>query len=199
MRSKVLGSSLAVLTVLAASALAQPPAGGGGRGRAPAPPAMRLMSSSFADGSVIPDKYTQAAGPNAVSPELTWTNVPMGTVTFALLLHDPDVAINKKLEDVTHWIAWNIPGTATKLEEGVKVGATLPDGTVQGKNRGGNNGYMGPGAPATAPEHHYTFELFALDTKLDLGPDASREDVMKAIDGHILGKAVWEGRFHRQQ
>jgi phosphatidylethanolamine-binding protein (PEBP) family uncharacterized protein len=56
---------------------------------------------------------------------------------------------------------------------------------------------MGPGAPAAGPYHHYTFELFALDTKLDLGPDASRADVMKAIDGHILAKGVLEGRFHQ--
>ena len=192
MKFKLVGTMIASMVLITSSALAQ-----GGAKKGPPPPAMRLMSSAFADGSVIPDKYTQAG--QSISPELTWSNVPMGTVTFALLFHDPDVAINKKLEDVTHWIAWNIPGTATKLDEGIKEGATLPDGTVQGKNRGGKNAYMGPGAPATAPEHHYTFELFALDTKLDLAPDASRDDVMKAIDGHILGKAVWEGRFHRQQ
>ena len=56
---------------------------------------------------------------------------------------------------------------------------------------------MGPGAPAAGPYHHYTFELFALDKKLDLGPDATREDVLKAINGHILGKGVLVGRFHR--
>jgi Raf kinase inhibitor-like YbhB/YbcL family protein len=189
MRMKLAGSLAIAATLLAGSALAQ----GGKKG--PAPPAMRLTSPAFADGSVIPDKYTQAG--ESTSPELEWSNVPTGTETFVLLFHDPDVAINKKLEDVTHWITWNIPGNVTKLEEGVKPEATLPDGMIQGKNRGGMVGYMGPGAPATAPEHHYTFELFALDTKLDLGPDASRDDVMKAIDGHILGKAVWEGRFHR--
>jgi len=192
MRMKLAGSLTALAILFAASAAAQ---GGGKKG--PAPPAMRLTSPSFADGSVIPDKYTQAG--QSISPELDWANVPMGTVTFALLFHDPDVALQKKLDDVTHWIAWNIPGTATKLEEGIKEGATLPDGTVQGKNLRGANAYMGPGAPANAPEHHYTFELFALDTKLDLGPDASRADMMKAIDGHIVGKAVWEGRFHRLQ
>jgi len=192
MRMKLAGSLTALAILFAASAAAQ---GGGKKG--PAPPAMRLTSPSFADGSVIPDKYTQAG--QSISPELDWANVPMGTVTFALLFHDPDVALQKKLDDVTHWIAWNIPGTATKLEEGIKEGATLPDGTVQGKNLRGANAYMGPGAPANAPEHHYTFELFALDTKLDLGPDASRADMMKAIDGHIIGKAVWEGRFHRLQ
>ena len=185
--------SLTGLTILVAGvALAQ---GGGKKG--PPPPALRLTSSSFADGSVIPDKYTQQVGPEAVSPELSWTDVPPGTESFVLLFHDPDVAIGKKLEDVTHWITWNIPGTATKLPEGVKPEEKMSDGMIQGKNRGGRVGYMGPGAPPTAPEHHYTFELFALDTKLDLGPDASRDDVMKAIDGHILGKAVYEGRFHR--
>ena len=193
MRLQVVGILTALTVLSAGSALAQP--GGGKKG--PGAPAMRLMSPAYADGSTIPDKYTQAV-PNAVSPELMWTNVPMGTVTFALLFHDPDVALQRKLDDVTHWIAWNIPGTATKLDEGVQAG-TLPDGTVQGKNTRGANAYMGPGAPATGPDHHYTFELFALDTKLDLGPDASRADVMKALEGHILGKAVWVGRFHRPQ
>jgi len=185
-------SLVALAAVLAGSAFAQEK---GKKG--PAPPAMRLTSTSFADGSVIPDKYTQAG--QSVSPELEWTNVPPGTVTFVLLFHDPDVAINRKLEDVTHWITWNIPASMTKLNEGVPTEATMPDGMIQGKNRGGRVGYMGPGAPATAPEHHYTFELFALDMKLDLGPDATREQVMSAMDGHILGKAVWEGRFHRTQ
>jgi Raf kinase inhibitor-like YbhB/YbcL family protein len=190
---KVTGS----LTVLAALLAAQSYAQEKGGKKGPPPPAMRLTSSSFADGSLIPDKYTQAG--QSISPELSWTNVPMGTMSFMLLFHDPDVALQKKLDDVTHWIAWNISGTTTKLEEGIKEGPMLPDGGVQGKNLRGTNAYMGPGAPATAPEHHYTFELFALDTKLDLGPDASRADVMKAIEGHIIGKAVYEGRFHRQQ
>jgi Raf kinase inhibitor-like YbhB/YbcL family protein len=194
MRMKLVGSLAALGLLMAGGAWAQ---GGGGGKKGGGAPAMRLMTTAFADGSVIPEKYTSAG--QSISPELTWTNVPRGTETFVLLFHDPDVALQKKLQDVTHWIAWNIPGTATKLDEGIKEGATLPDGMIQGKNTRGTNAYMGPGAPANGPDHHYTFELFALDTKLDLGPDASREDVMKAMDGHILGKAVWEGRFHRQQ
>lgn len=190
MRITLTGAGLAIL--LAGAAMAQP--GGGKKG--PPPPAMRLTSPAFADGSEIPDKYTQQV-PDAVSPELEWTNVPPGTQTFVLLFHDPDVALQRKLNDVTHWIAWNIPGSTTKLPEGVKEGGTSPDGMIQGKNTRGNNAFMGPGAPATGPDHHYTFELFALDTKLDLGPDATREQVMNAMDGHIIGKAVWEGRFHR--
>jgi Raf kinase inhibitor-like YbhB/YbcL family protein len=194
MRMKFVPSLTAAMLLLAGSAVAQGP-GGGKKG--PQAPPMRLMTSAFADGAVIPDKYTQAG--QSISPELTWTNTPPGTVTFALLFHDPDVALQRKLDDVTHWIAWNIPGTATKLDEGIKEAATSPDGMIQGKNTRGANAYMGPGAPANGPDHHYTFELFALDTKLDLAPDASRADVMKAMDGHILGKAVWEGRFHRLQ
>jgi len=193
MRMKVVGSFTVAFLLAAGSAWAQGEKGGKKGG---APP-MRLTSPAFADGSVIPDKYTQAG--QSTSPELDWTNTPPGTMSFVLLFHDPDVALQRKLDDVTHWIAWDIPGTATKLDEGIKEGAKLPDGMIQGKNTRGTNAYMGPGAPANGPDHHYTFELFALDTKLDLSPDTSRADVMKAMEGHILGKAVYEGRFHRQQ
>jgi Raf kinase inhibitor-like YbhB/YbcL family protein len=162
----------------------------------PPRPGLTITTSAFADGSEIPAKYTQS-DPNPVSPKLEWTNVPPNTVTFALILHDPDVALQRKTDDVLHWMIFNIPGTAHELPEGVPANATMSDGTVQAKNLRGAVGYMGPGAPAVGPHHHYTFELFALDTKLDLGPDATRADVLKAIDGHILGKGVLVGRFHR--
>uniref|UniRef100_A0A372IQS1 YbhB/YbcL family Raf kinase inhibitor-like protein n=1 Tax=Paracidobacterium acidisoli TaxID=2303751 RepID=A0A372IQS1_9BACT len=158
---------------------------------------MTLTTSAFADGGIIPDPYTMNAGPAAVSPKLEWSHVPAGTVTFALILHDPDTSIRHSTQEVLHWLIFNIPGTATSLPEGVPATAQLPDGTIQGKNQRGTVGYMGMGAPAAGPYHHYTWELFALDTKLDLGPDATREDVLKAMDGHILGKGVVFGRFHR--
>jgi Raf kinase inhibitor-like YbhB/YbcL family protein len=145
---------------------------------------------------VIPNKYTQS-DPSPVSPKLAWTNVPAGVVTFALIMHDPDTAPQKKAEDILHWMAFNIPASATELPEGVPAAAAMADGGVQAKSFRGAVGYMGPGAPAAGPYHHYTFELYALDMKLDLGPDATRADVLKAMDGHILGKAVLTGRFHR--
>src|SRR5580692_495845 len=161
--------SIAIGTILLSAAvglaLAQGP--GGGRGRGPAVPGLALTSPDFEDGAVIPNKYTQA-DPMPVSPKLEWKNVPAGTVSFVLLLHDPDVALGKKTDDVTHWLAFNIPGTATELAGGQSADAKLADGTVQAVNLGRRVGYMGPGAPAP-PYHHYTFELFALDTKLDLG------------------------------
>lgn len=169
-----------------------------GKGKAPAPPGLALTSPDFQDGAVIPDKFTQAVQ-GAPSPTLQWTNVPMGTQSFALILHDPDVAIGKNPEDVLHWMAFNIPGTATGLAGGQPTTASSADGMVQAKNRGGNVGYMGPGNPAQNPYHHYTFELFALDTKLTLGPDAGRPEVLKAMEGHILGKGVLVGRFKRPQ
>ncbi len=166
------------------------------QGKGPQGPGLTLTSPDFEDGGVIPNKYTQA-DPMAVSPKLEWTHVPPGTMSFAIILHDPDVALGKKTDDVLHWMIFNIPGTATGLPGGVPAEAKLPDGAINAKNLRGAVGYMGPGAPPAGPYHHYTFELFALDTKLDLGPDATRAQVLEAMQGHILGKGVLEGRFHR--
>jgi Raf kinase inhibitor-like YbhB/YbcL family protein len=174
--------------LLAGPALAQTPA-------APPPPPFTLTSTSFEDGGVIPDKYTQASTA-PVSPALAWTNVPAGTASFALIMHDPDTAPRKSSTDILHWMAINIPATATALPEGLPTGAQLPDGTIQPNNFSGKSGFMGPGARGAA-YHHYTIELFALDTKLSLGADATRAQVMAAMDGHVIGKTAIEGRFHR--
>ena len=156
--------------------------------------------TAFEDGGVIPDKYTQAAGPTAPSPALSWSQVPMGTQSFVLLMHDPEPVLNKGSKmDITHWLIWNIPGTSTGLPEGVAQGE-LADGSRQVSLR--SNAYMGPGAPA-GPYHHYTFELYALDIKLDVPQGApqqaaaTRTAVFDAMDGHVLGKAVLVARFHR--
>jgi Raf kinase inhibitor-like YbhB/YbcL family protein len=183
---------LLALVVLPASARSQGPAA---RPPAQTMPGLTLTSSAFPDGGEIPAKFTQGV-PNAVSPALEWSNVPAGTVSFVLSMRDPDVALQRKLEDPLHWMVINIPGTARSLPEGVAATAQLPDGTIQIKNRRGGFGYMGPGAGRLGPHHHYTFELYALDVKLSLGPEATRAEVMSAIDGHILGKAVLVGRFH---
>jgi len=193
---KVITTGLA-LVLAAGLAFTQDKGKGDGKAKAPAAPGMALTSPDFQDGGVIPDKFTQAV-PNAPSPVLNWTQVPMGTQSFTLLLHDPDPSINKGVEDVTHWLIFNIPGTATGLPGGVAAG-NLPDGSINAKNRAGNNAYMGPGNPAINPYHHYTFELFALDSKLMLDANATREQVMQAMNGHVLGKAVLVGRFKRPQ
>lgn len=166
---------------------------------APPRPAMTLTSAAFPDGDPIPVKYTQAG--EQISPKLDWTNTPPGTQSFLLHMHDPDVARNKTTDTQVHWLVWNIPATATGLPEGVPKGADLPDGSHQTSASGPV--YRGPGAPATGPPHHYTFEIYALDTKLDITPGAdafeTRAAVIKAVQGHILGKAVYVGLFRRPQ
>ena len=188
-------AALATLLTFTGTAAAQAPAAGA----APPQPAMTLTTTAWADGDPIPAKYTQAG--EQVSPELKWTNTPPGTVTFLLHMLDPDVARNKTTDTQVHWLVWNIPGTATGLPEGVPKGEKLADGSMQTSASGPV--YRGPGAPATGPVHHYTFEIYALDTKLDVvhGADAfeTRANVMKAIQGHILGKAVYVGLFKRPQ
>jgi Raf kinase inhibitor-like YbhB/YbcL family protein len=170
----------------------------GKQGKGPAGPGLTLTTTAFADGSEIPAKFTMsAADRNGVSPQLDWTNAPEGTVTFALIFHDPDATLRRSIDDIVHWMVFNIPGTARGLAEGMPATAQMPDGTVQAKNFRNAVGYAGPGQGAAGPHHHYTFELFALDTKLDLGPDATRADVLKAMDGHILAKGIVGGRFHR--
>jgi Raf kinase inhibitor-like YbhB/YbcL family protein len=175
-----------------------------GRGGAPAP-AMTLTTTAWADGTPIPPKYTQAG--DQVSPALKWTNVPAGTQTFVIHMHDPDAALNRGTEDQVHWLVWNIPANTTEMPEGVPVGPTLKDGAQQISATGPQ--YRGPGAPANGPPHHYTIEVYALDTKLDVQPSANtqpanaavetRTNVFKAMQGHILGKAVYVGLFRRPQ
>ena len=181
-----------VLVSAAAGAMAQTPST-----PAPTKPRLTLTTDAFEDGGIIPNKFTMAAEGTPVSPKLTWTSVPDGTVSFALLLHDPDTSLAKSTDEVLHWLIFNIPGTARELPEGAPAQAQLPDGSIQVLNTGKKIGYMGMGAAAAGPYHHYTFELFALDTKLGLGSDATLADVMKAMNGHILMKGVLVGRFHR--
>ncbi|HTX13737.1 MAG TPA: YbhB/YbcL family Raf kinase inhibitor-like protein [Candidatus Baltobacteraceae bacterium] len=186
--------------LLAASAVpAVAQQGGGGGGRPMMGPPLQLTSSAFADGTTIPDKYTcspdgksMTSPANMTSPPLAWTNAPAGTQSFVLLLHDPDAHARKAFDDITHWMIFNIPGDATSLPEGVKADSTVG---VQAANVTGQPMFFGPCAPA-GPAHHYTFELFALDTKLDLQKGASRDDVQKAMDGHVLGGTVLIGLFH---
>jgi len=203
---KGLSSAISILIpVLALPAAAQERGAGGQRaGASPAPP-MTMTIAGFSDGGQIPVKFSQAAEGAApgegTSPAITWTNVPVGTVSFVLNMHDVDVVRNKTTDDQAHWIVWNIPATTTSLPEGVPKGLQRPDGSYQQSATGPM--YRGPGAPATGPLHHYVFELYALDTKLDVQPGAdafeSRTNVIKAMQGHILGKAVYGGLFRRPQ
>ena len=194
---------LVATVILQIAVAAQAPAGQ--RGAAPAGPAMTLTITGFPDGGMIPVKFSQAAEGAApgegTSPAMSWANAPAATQSFFLHMHDMDLARNKTTDDQAHWVLWNIPATATGLPEGVPKGSPRPDGSYQTSATGPM--YRGPGAGANGPYHHYVFEIYALDTKIDVQPAAdafeTRANVMKAIQGHILAKAVYGGLFRRPQ
>jgi len=147
-------------------------------------PDPELTSTAFADGAAIPVKYT---GDGAdVSPPLAWSFLPEGTHSLALIVHDPDAPSG----DFTHWVAWNIDPDPGGLSEG----AVAP---AEGANGRGENGYMGPSPPPGNGKHRYFHELHALDSELDIKSGASREEIERALGGHVLGTAQLVGTYER--
>lgn len=149
-----------------------------------------LSSSSFSNGSAIEKKFTCDGAD--LSPQLSWTEPPAGTKSLTLLTDDPDAPVG----NWNHWSMWNIPPNGHSLAEGVSKEARLPDGSQQGMNDFRKTGYNGPCPPAGKP-HRYYFKLFALDTKLDLKSVAGKKELEAAMQGHILAKAEWMGRYGR--
>ena len=177
---------------------AGPPGPPGGQQRRGAAQVMTLTSTSWPDGGQIPMKYTQAG--DEVSPAFAWSNVSDGTASFVLIAHDLDAATGGGIDTVVHWMLWNIPGDSRNLPEGVPQGSQLADGTRQISVSGPY--YRGPGAPAAGPPHHYVFELYALDSTIDVAavgqsPAQTRAAVVAAMTGHVRGKAVYVGLFKR--
>jgi Raf kinase inhibitor-like YbhB/YbcL family protein len=162
----------------------------------PQGPPFLLSSTAFRDGGTIPVRYTCTQKPAALSPPLAWTNTPKGTVSFAILVHDPDGHPNHGAQDILRWMIWNLPANLTHLPAGVPAKATLPNGAQQSVTAKGVAGYQGPCDPQ-AKAHHYIYQIFALDKKLDLPADARPADLFKALDGHLLGTAVIMGRYRK--
>ncbi len=149
-----------------------------------------LQTNAFTPGGMIPKKYT--CDGSDVSPELTWTGAPAGTQAFALITDDPDAPAGTW----THWIAWDIPASTTKLPEGVPKNEGLADGTRQGKNDFRRIGYNGP-CPPPGKAHRYFFKLYALGARLEVKAGGSRSDLESAMKGHVLGQAEVMGRYGR--
>lgn len=197
MRNKAV-PALGVLGLIIAAGSGYAIAQQGGAPAGPPPTPLSLKISAFTDGGDVPAKYgcDVAQGAPMVSPALTWTNVPKAAVTLTLIMHDTDANPQKGIMDVTHWTVFNIPAATASLPEGVAPDASVADSGMQGKNIRGVNGYQAPCPPKGGPAHHYVFELYALDTKLDLPAGAARADILKAMDGHIVGKSSYVGLFH---
>jgi len=149
---------------------------------------MTLESSAFEDGAAIPKIYT--CDGDGVSPPLSWSEVPEGTKSFALVLDDPDAP----REVYEHWVVWNIPSDWTELPEDVRPEDDPPS---QGENDAGKTGYTGPCPPKAHDDHHYEFHLFAADIELDLPSDTHRDPLYRSLDYHVLGMGELTGKYDR--
>jgi Raf kinase inhibitor-like YbhB/YbcL family protein len=152
--------------------------------------AIQISSSAFVDGGPIPKKYTCDA--ENVSPPLTWQGAPASTRSFALIADDPDAPVGIWV----HWVMYNIPANVIELPEGAGNRATDASAGVQGVNDFRKMGYGGPCPPRGKP-HRYFFKLYALDGMLDLKPGASKADLEKAMQGHILATGQIIGTYGR--
>jgi Raf kinase inhibitor-like YbhB/YbcL family protein len=150
----------------------------------------KLETTSFTPGGDIPKKFT-CQGPD-VSPALTWTEPPAGTRSFALIADDPDAPGGT----FVHWVVYNLPPTARKLNEATAGNEEMGNGGRQGMNDFPMSGYAGP-CPPPGKYHRYFFRLYALDTLLNLKGGATRQQVDGAMHGHVLAQAEVMGRFRR--
>jgi Raf kinase inhibitor-like YbhB/YbcL family protein len=151
---------------------------------------LSITSTAFQEGGNIPDKYTCQG--QDVSPPLAWSEPPGGTLSFALIMDDPDAPGGT----FTHWVIFNIPSDSRGLPEAVPAEDRLPDGSLQGTNGFSKTGYGGPCPPAGHP-HHYIFTLYALDRSLELKAGASKKQVLNTFEGHILARGELTGMYQR--
>lgn len=152
--------------------------------------ALKLQSPAFAPGETIPEPYS-CQGDN-ISPPLTWTAGPAATRSWALIVEDPD-APGRVWQ---HWLIYNLPAESRSLAENQPFTAKLDNGAQQSQNTSGSIGYTGP-CPPKGAAHHYHFQLYALDTKLQLVADAGRQALDPAMQGHILAQAELVGLYRR--
>lgn len=155
---------------------------------------LNVSSAAFANGGPIPEIFS-AYGED-ISPPLQWEPGPDGTESYALIMEDPDAPVNPPF---VHWIIYNIPGPVHKLPEGIPTAPQLPlpAGALQGQNDRGSIGYFGPMPPPDDPAHSYHFQVFALDTVLDIPAGATRDELLEAMEGHILSVGSVAGEFAR--
>jgi Raf kinase inhibitor-like YbhB/YbcL family protein len=152
---------------------------------------MQLTSSAFAEAGPIPGKYT--CDDKNVSPPLKWSGVPAGAKALVLIVDDPDAPGGTWV----HWVLYDLPATVTELGEDVPKSQYVPAGAKQGVNDFRQLGYGGPCPPPGKP-HRYFFKLYALDAPLDLKPGATKKEVERAMEKHLLAHAQLMGTYKRK-
>lgn len=150
---------------------------------------IKIKSPAFVPGGKIPGKYT--CDGMGISPPLVWTSGPEKTKTFALICDDPDAP----RDTWVHWVLFNLPADIIELRENVLPERELKSGTKQGMNDFRKIGYGGPCPPGGT--HRYYFKLYALDTKINLDAGATKSELLKAMEGHILAEGQLMGRYER--
>ncbi len=150
---------------------------------------IKIKSLAFVPGGKIPEKYT--CDGMDISPPLTWTSGPEGTKTFALICDDPDAPMGTWV----HWVLFNLPADITEFRENVLPEKELENGAKQGMNDFRKIGYGGPCPPGGT--HRYFFKLYALDTEINLEGGATKAELLKAMEDHILAEAQLMGRYER--
>lgn len=152
---------------------------------------INLESPAFKNGEMIPSKYT-CDGEN-ISPALNWNRPSDKVKHYCLIAEDPDAPGG----DFVHWIVFDIPGSATSLLEGITNQKNLPDGAEMGTNDARRIGYFGPCPPSGT--HRYYFRIYAIDNVLKMDAGATKDEVMKAMQGHIVAQGELMGKYQRNR
>jgi len=151
--------------------------------------ALEITSSAFSEGEMIPARYT--CDGSDVSPDLSWSGVPKTAKSLALICDDPDAPMGTWV----HWVLFNMPADAVGLPAEIPSDATLENGARHGKNDFRRLGYGGPCPPGGT--HRYFFNLYALDTELNLDSGITKAQLVEAMQGHILAEAPLMGKYRR--
>lgn len=152
---------------------------------------MKILSSAFADTALMPKKYTGDG--EDMSPPLEIIEVTHDAKSIAIICDDPDAP---RPTPFVHWVVFNLPHNLLDIAENASKSGHL-DKAIQGKNDMGNNHYNGPMPPKGHGRHHYHFKAYALDTMLDLAKGTTKDELIKAMKGHILDQAELVGEYER--
>lgn len=149
-----------------------------------------LSSTGFGNRETIPTEYTCDGAD--VSPPLTWSNLPQGAGSVVLICEDPDAPVRTWV----HWVCYDIPATSGGLPRNVPKTDLIPSGGKQGINDFRKVGYGGPCPPSGT--HRYIFKVYALDCMLECGAGKSKQEIEKAMKGHVLGEGQLIGTYSRK-